>query len=47
VKLLDIQSSLRGEARDSITRTKSIDETCRSGSTSVVVITLMAYGKAQ
>jgi Haem-binding domain/Cytochrome P460 len=47
VKLLDIQSSQRGEVCDSITLPKSIGEACRSENTSVVVITLMASGKAQ
>ena len=47
MKLLDIQSSQRGEVCDSITLPKSIGEACRSENTSVVAITLMASGKAQ
>ena len=47
MKLLDIQSLQRGEVCDSITLPESIGESCRSENPSVVVITLMASGKAQ
>lgn len=46
MRLLDNQSSQRGEVCDSITLPKSIGEACRSENTFVVVITLMASGKA-
>ena len=45
--LLDIQPSLREGVCDSITFPKSIGEACRIENTSLVVITLMASGKAQ
>jgi hypothetical protein len=37
VKLLEIQSSPRGESSDSITLTKSFIEACKSDNTSIVV----------
>jgi FMN-dependent NADH-azoreductase len=42
VKLLDIQSSPRGESSDSITLTSFI-ETCKSASASIVVDTLNVW----
>jgi hypothetical protein len=43
VKLLEIQSSPRGESSDSITLTKSFIEACRSGNDSIVVDTYHTY----
>jgi FMN-dependent NADH-azoreductase len=43
VRILDIQSSPRGEASDSITLTKSFIEACRSYDASVVVDTLNVW----
>jgi FMN-dependent NADH-azoreductase len=43
VKLLDIQSSPRGESSDSITLTKSFIEACRCDNPSIVVDTLNAW----
>jgi FMN-dependent NADH-azoreductase len=43
VKLLEIQSSLRGESSDSITLTKSFIEACKSDKTSIVVDTLNVW----
>ena len=40
MKLLEIQSSPRGESSDSITLTKSFIEACKSDNTSIVVDTL-------
>jgi FMN-dependent NADH-azoreductase len=40
VKLLEIQSSPRGESSDSITLTRSFIEACKSDNNSVVVETL-------
>jgi len=40
VKLLEIQSSSRGEASDSIALTTSFIETCKSNNASIVVDTL-------
>jgi len=43
VKLLDIQSSPRGESSDSITLTTSFIEACKSASASIVVDTLNVW----
>jgi FMN-dependent NADH-azoreductase len=43
VKLLEIQSSSRGESSDSITLTKSFIEACKSGNNSIVVDTLNVW----
>jgi FMN-dependent NADH-azoreductase len=43
VKLLEIQSSPRGESSDSITLTKSFIEACKSGNGSIVVDTLNVW----
>jgi hypothetical protein len=43
VKLLEIQSSPRGESYDSITLTKSFIEACGSGNDSIVVDTYHTY----
>jgi len=43
VKLLEIQSSPRGESSDSITLTKSFIETCKSADNSIVVDTLNVW----
>jgi FMN-dependent NADH-azoreductase len=43
VKLLEIQSSPRGEASDSIALTKSFIEACKSDDTSVIVDTLNVW----
>jgi FMN-dependent NADH-azoreductase len=43
VKLLEIQSSPRGESSDSITLTKSFIEACKSYNTSIVVDTLNVW----
>jgi FMN-dependent NADH-azoreductase len=43
VKLLDIQSSPRGQSSDSITLTKSFIEACKSNDTSIVVDTLNVW----
>jgi FMN-dependent NADH-azoreductase len=43
VKLLDIQSSPRGESSDSISLTKSFIEACKSENTSIVVDTLNVW----
>jgi len=43
VKLLEIQSSPRGESSDSITLTKSFVEACKSDNTSIVVDTLNVW----
>src|SRR5258708_6783804 len=43
VKLLEIQSSPRGESSDSITLTKSFIEACKSDSDSIVVDTLNVW----
>jgi FMN-dependent NADH-azoreductase len=43
VKLLEIQSSPRGESSDSITLTKSFIEACKSDNTSIVVDTLNVW----
>jgi FMN-dependent NADH-azoreductase len=43
VKLLDIQSSPRGESSDSITLTKSFIEACKSANASIVVDTLNVW----
>ena len=43
MKLLEIQSSPRGESSDSITLTKSFIETCKSDNTSIVVDTLNVW----
>jgi FMN-dependent NADH-azoreductase len=43
VKLLEIQSSPRGESSDSIALTKSFIEACKSHSTSIVVDTLNVW----
>jgi FMN-dependent NADH-azoreductase len=43
VKLLEIQSSPRGEFSDSITLTKSFIEACKSDNTSVIVDTLNVW----
>jgi FMN-dependent NADH-azoreductase len=43
VKLLELQSSLRGESSGSITLTKSFIEACKSGNTSIVVDTLNVW----
>jgi FMN-dependent NADH-azoreductase len=40
MKLLEIQSSPRGESSDSIALTQSFIEACKCGSTSIVVDTL-------
>ena len=40
MKLLEIQSSPRGESSDSITLTKSFIEACKSDNSSIVVDTL-------
>jgi FMN-dependent NADH-azoreductase len=43
VKILEIQSSPRGESSDSITLTKSFIEACKSDNTSIVVDTLNVW----
>jgi FMN-dependent NADH-azoreductase len=43
MKLLDIQSSPRGESSDSITLTRSFIEACKSNDTSIVVDTLNVW----
>ena len=43
MKLLEIQSSPRGESSDSITLTKSFIEACKSNDTSIVVDTLNVW----
>jgi FMN-dependent NADH-azoreductase len=43
VRLLEIQSSPRGESSDSITLTKSFIEACKSANTSIVVDTLNVW----
>jgi FMN-dependent NADH-azoreductase len=43
VKLLEIQSSPRGESSDSITLTKAFIEACKSDNTSIVVDTLNVW----
>jgi FMN-dependent NADH-azoreductase len=43
VKLLEIQSSPRGESSDSITLTKSFIETCKTDTASIVVDTLNVW----
>ena len=43
MKLLEIQSSPRGECSDSITLTKSFIEACKSYNTSIVVDTLNVW----
>jgi hypothetical protein len=43
VKLLEIQSSPRGESSDSITLTKSFVEACKSDNPSIVVDTLNVW----
>ena len=43
MKLLEIQSSPRGESSDSITLTKSFIEACESDNTSIVVDTLNVW----
>jgi FMN-dependent NADH-azoreductase len=43
VKILEIQSSPRGESSDSITLTKSFIEACKSENTSIVVDTLNVW----
>jgi FMN-dependent NADH-azoreductase len=43
VKLLDIQSSPRGQSSDSITLTKSFIEACKSNDSSIVVDTLNVW----
>jgi FMN-dependent NADH-azoreductase len=43
VKLLEIQSSPRGESSDSITLTRSFIEACKSDDTSIVVDTLNVW----
>jgi len=43
VKLLEIQSSPRGESSDSITLTKSFIEACKSDNNSIVVDTLNVW----
>jgi FMN-dependent NADH-azoreductase len=43
VKLLEIQSSPRGESSDSITLTKSFIDACKSDNTSIVVDTLNVW----
>ncbi|HEY1471547.1 MAG TPA: NAD(P)H-dependent oxidoreductase [Candidatus Acidoferrum sp.] len=43
MKLLEIQSSPRGESSDSITLTKSFIEACKSANTSIVVDTLNVW----
>ena len=43
MRLLDIQSSPRGESSDSITLTRSFIEACKSRSNSVVVHTLNVW----
>src|SRR6202007_1927535 len=43
VKLLEIQSSPRGESSDSIALTKSFVEACKSDNTSLVVDTLNVW----
>jgi FMN-dependent NADH-azoreductase len=43
VKILDIQSSPRGESSDSITLTKSFIEVCRACDASLVVDTLNVW----
>jgi len=43
VKLLEIQSSPRGDSSDSITLTKSFIEACKSDDTSIVVDTLNVW----
>jgi FMN-dependent NADH-azoreductase len=43
VKLLEVQSSPRGESSDSIALTKSFIEACKSDNTSIVVDTLNVW----
>jgi FMN-dependent NADH-azoreductase len=43
VKLLDIQSSPRGQSSDSITLAKSFIEACKSNDTSIVVDTFNVW----
>src|ERR1700728_4726954 len=43
MKVLEIQSSPRGESSDSITLTKSFIEACKSDNTSIVVDTLNVW----
>ena len=43
MKILEIQSSPRGESSDSITLTKSFIEACKSDNTSIVVDTLNVW----
>ena len=43
MKLLEIQSSPRGESSDSIALTKSFIEACKSDTTSIVVDTLNVW----
>ena len=43
MKLLEIQSSPRGESSDSIALTKSFIEACKSDNTSIVVDTLNVW----
>ena len=43
MKLLEIQSSPRGESSDSITLTKSFIEACKSDNDSIVVDTLNVW----
>ena len=43
MKLLEIQSSPRGDSSDSITLTKSFIEACKSDDTSIVVDTLNVW----
>ena len=43
MKILEIQSSPRGESSDSITLTKSFIEACKSNDTSIVVDTLNVW----
>ncbi len=43
MKLLEIQSSPRGESSDSITLTKSFVEACKSANPSIVVDTLNVW----
>jgi hypothetical protein len=47
VKLLELQSSPRGEASDSITLTKSFIEACKSDNASIVVDTLNVWHERQ
>ena len=43
MKLLDIQSSPRGESSDSMTLTRSFIEACKSNDTSIVVDSLNVW----